>query len=134
MFGFGSTTEATDISFDTLCQATARTALAILGYAGHPPTVRNLRLLLASAPQTLAEVRDTGHRQASFCRDCLDRAAERVSAQDSLEDKDAVREARLVFLTILPTTTPTTRRLVETAVITLAPVFSRSPVAEAVAS
>ena len=134
MFGFGHTPETKDIPFDTLCQATARTALVVLRHAGYPPTVRTLRLLLASAPQTPAEVRDPCHRHGSFCRDCLERAVERVSAQDSLEDKDAVREARLVFLTILPTTTPATRRLVETAVLTLAPVFSRSPVAEAVAS
>lgn len=134
MFGFSFTTENEDISFDTLCQATARTALVVLRHAGYPPTLRNLKLLLASAPRTLAEVRDRDRRQASFCRDCLDRAAERVSAHESLKDKDAVKEAKLVFLTILPTTTPATRRLVETAVVTLGPVFSESPVAEAVAS
>lgn len=126
MFRFGPTTN-NDIPFDVLCQATARTALATLRYSGHPPTPRNLKLLLVSAPRTKAEVQDRGRREASFCRDCLEVATERT-AGGSVEDKKAVKEARLVFLQLLPMTTPATRCLVETAVLTLAPVFSRSPV------
>lgn len=126
MFRFGPTT-TNDIPFDVLCQATARTALATLRYAGHPPTPRNLKLLLASAPRTKAEVEDRSHREASFCRDCLEVATERT-AGGSVGEKEAVKEARLVFLTLLPMTTAATRSLIETAVLTLAPVFSRSPV------
>lgn len=133
MFGFGFSARYNDVSFETLCHTTARTALATLKYAGHPPTLRNLKLLLASAPRTKAEVRSPAHRRGSFCRVCLEMATERV-AKGEPRDMAAVKEARLLFLTILPTSDPGSRQCVETAVLALAPVFSQSPVAEAVAS
>ena len=133
MFGFEFSPRYKDVPFETLCQTTARTALATLKYAGHPPTLRNLKLLLASAPRTKAEVRSSAHRQGSFCRACLETATERVAKGEPV-DKAAVKEARLLFLTVLPTSDPGSRQCVETAVLALAPVFSESPVAEAVAS
>jgi hypothetical protein len=133
MFGFDFSPRYNDVPFETLCQATARTALATLRYAGHLATLRNLKLLLASAPRTKAEVRSSAHRHGSFCRACLEAATERVAVGEP-RDMAAVKEARLLFLTILPTSDPGSRKCVETAVLALAPVFSASPVAEAVAS
>ncbi len=106
--------------FDVTCREAVRHALAVLKLAGEDWTPRNVAAVVASAPRTLDDVGRREHRRASYCRQCLILAVERLTRQSTEAEKEAFEEAQVHFLEIFPKLGDPTRRLLEEAVFGLA--------------
>ncbi len=98
------------------CSATTRHAAILLRMAGKDVTGQNLLALIHSAPRSEAEVADSGKRNSSFCRKCLDIASTRLADAEQAPhpDHDA---ADFHFLVTLPAMAAGTRKLLEDSVV-----------------